>query len=330
MLLIFAFRKPQSNFYSIEELFNTISEAIPFEKQKAIAPFYSNGLKNIIKNILFFNQFNSKNNVVHITGDIHYVLLGLWRAKTILTIHDCVSISNLPKTSLKYWFIKLLWYDIPVRLADKITTISEQSKAEIIRYTGIDAERITVIPNFVKDIFQPIEKPKTTETPIILLLGFTPNKNIVKSIEALKGLNVKIVLIGKYEADILNLLEKNKAQYTILNGLTHQEIVEQYQKADIVLFPSLYEGFGMPIIEAQAVGTPVITSNIPPMNAIAADAALLINPQNVDEIREKVIELMNSSQLKENLIEKGYKNVEKYRFSNILLQYISLYSLCAE
>lgn len=102
-------------------------------------------------------------------------------------------------------------------------------------------------------------------------------------------------------------------------------MISLYSKADILFFASLQEGFGLPILEAQGMGLPLITSNLSPMKEVAGDGAFLVNPYNINEIRKAIQSIMNNPQLRDELTSKGYENVAKYMIENVAKQYEELY-----
>jgi glycosyltransferase involved in cell wall biosynthesis len=110
-----------------------------------------------------------------------------------------------------------------------------------------------------------------------------------------------------------------------LGRLTDGELVAAYQRCDMVVFASLYEGFGLPILEAQAIGRPVITSNFGAMREAAGDGALLVDPYSVDEIRAAILRIKNEPALREELVCKGRENVERFRAPVVAARYAELY-----
>jgi glycosyltransferase involved in cell wall biosynthesis len=110
-----------------------------------------------------------------------------------------------------------------------------------------------------------------------------------------------------------------------LGRLTDEELVAAYRRSDMVVFASLYEGFGLPILEAQAMGRPVITSNFGAMREAAGDGALLVDPYSVEEIRAAIMRIKNEPGLREELVCKGRENAEKFRADAIALKYAEIY-----
>ena len=113
----------------------------------------------------------------------------------------------------------------------------------------------------------------------------------------------------------------NNIEYSTCYNISDEELLEEYRNCDIVNFPSLYEGFGMPIIEGQATGRVVVTSNLSPMKDVAGGASILVNPRDVLSIRKGYIEAINNG---DKYVEKGLENVKRFSVSSITIQYFNL------
>jgi glycosyltransferase involved in cell wall biosynthesis len=141
----------------------------------------------------------------------------------------------------------------------------------------------------------------------------------------LKGLHCHLVLIGTIDDGLKQKLADCGVVYENHARITHEELNQQYLKCDVVSFVSLGEGFGVPIIEAQAVGRPLITSNISPMREVAGDGACLINPLDVSQIREGIQKIIGDSFYRNHLVESGLRNVSRYSPAKISGHYLALY-----
>ncbi len=321
----FFFRKKSPVFHSIEELFYSIQNN--FATTVSYTNFYatheSKGFFRRLANALEVQ--NKQSEVNHITGHNHYVAILMHKKRTILTIHDLALLYSLK--SIKRLIFKLFWFDIPIRKVRYVTVISEFTKQELLKKIKISEDKIKVIPNAVSPNFSYSPKEFNCDSPVILQIGTKKNKNLERLIEAIKNINCKLLIIGKLSKNQEISLQKNEIDYENKFNLSQEEVVNCYEKADIVSFMSTYEGFGMPIIEANAVGRVIITSNISPMKEVAGEAALFVNPLDVREIERGLKEIIMNADLRQNLIKNGLKNVKRYHISAITEQYFKLYKL---
>ena len=316
-------RRPKPGHFSIEYLFQHISKALPFPFKGSLQqlPFYSSGIMSRIKAI----QWAGKNQmqINHIAGDVHFLAFGLSRRKTVLTIHDCGFVDK--KKGIARWLLKKLWLDWPIRRCQMVTTISEHSKDQIIKLTGCPPEKIQVVPNFVGDEFQPIQNEKENETLRLLHIGTKRNKNLQRTLLALHGIPCHLTVVGPLDNEQKEWV--SKADFPIENrvDLSNKELVNLYQKSDILLFASLEEGFGLPILEAQKCGVPVVTSRLTAMPETAGRGAHFVDPTNVEEIREAVKVISQDTGYRQQLIQNGFINVERFSLVNTAEAYARVY-----
>ena len=130
---------------------------------------------------------------------------------------------------------------------------------------------------------------------------------------ALFGLDIHLRIIGELSRKQKEMLAKFKINYSVVFSISPEQLVDEYRNANVILFPSTYEGFGLPVIEGFQAERPVITSNISPMKDVAGDAALLVDPYSIASIRQGLISLLESSQLQLELVEAGKKAVANYQ-----------------
>lgn len=318
-LIHLIYRKSNTAFHSIENVFNTL---LPYLKVKKIElPYTSTGFLKRWRNIAFVKKLNS--NLIHITGHDHYLILGLPRKKTILTIHDIEVLKR--SFGLKRYLLKKLWFDWPIKRAAYVSTISAFSKSELLSLNYYKTP-IQVIHNPITIPITYTPKTFNEECPTILHIGTKPNKNLNRLLIAIKDVKCKLIIIGKLDNNNITLLEENSINYTSKINLSNEEMIKEYINCDMLSFISTYEGFGLPIIEAQACGRVVITSNIASMPEIANNGALLVNPLDVRDIKNGINQLINNSKLRKEMISKGLENVKRFEPKKIANQYLELYN----
>jgi glycosyltransferase involved in cell wall biosynthesis len=264
-----------------------------------------------------------KPNVFHGTN---YTVYPYKNIQKVITIYD-LSFIRYPEytNSVVQQYTKRLikcleWTDL-------IITISESSKQDIINYLKVPAEKIFVTPlasqynaNFLSslDLDKEVDNINYDFSKPYLLFVSTiePRKNINAIISAFNFLKQKykvehqLVLIGKkgwnYEP-IFTAIQNSPCKDEIhhLDYLSNELVALFYSKADVFLYPSHYEGFGLPVLEAMTLGTPVITSNTSSIPEVTGDAAILIDPNDYMQLAEAILQVISDSQLRQNLINKG-------------------------
>lgn len=311
--------------YSIGAVFDTIVEEIKKNNNivRTFLPSHYANITAIIKNGLYAKEQEINGYINHITGDVHYLLWFLNGKKTVVTVHDIMYYYYLK--GLKKFIWRIL-YILPLKRAAQVTFISEFAYKQVSEVIHLDKSRVHIIPNPVDKSFKYSPKEFNSEKPIILHIGTVERKNLARTIEALNGITCHLRIIGKINEQIVELLKKNKIEYSNSFDLSHYEIVEEYRKADIINFPSLFEGFGMPIIEGQAIGRIVITSDLSPMKDVAGNGAILINPYSVEDIKRAYQIIIEKKTVRDVLIDEGLRNVEKFKVENISRKYIDLYN----
>lgn len=326
MKVVFFNRKQRAmGNFSIESYFKQIRHNLP-KNIVAISiemPFESNGLLRRLANAIYcmINQ----GDINHITGDIHYVGIFLSRKKTILTILDCLTLHRT--TGIKQEILKYFWFTAPIRFATHITAISAATKNDILNFIPCDQNKISIIYVSINDYFQPSPKIFNSDKPRILHIGTAPNKNLELLINSIKNISCTLVIVGKVSEQILEQIEELELDAECIERkLTDEEILEQYHRCDILSFVSTYEGFGMPIIEANAVGRVVITSKTSSMPEIAGNAAYLVDPFNKESILEGFLSVISNTQLRNTLIANGYNNCKRFQVKEQAQEYADIYT----
>lgn len=323
MNINFYYRNKKAGF-SIAAVFDTIIAEVEKNNHviRTFLPYPNANIPSILKNGWFARNAEKSNYINHITGDVHYLLWFLKREKTIVTVHDIMYYHYLKGIKKKVW--KLL-YITPLKRAAHVTFISDFAYKQVSEVINLDMNKVHIIPNPVDPSFTYSPKEFNTQKPIILHIGTLERKNLERTIEAIEGINCHLRIIGELKEQTQNLLKEHQIEYSNSMNLTHEEIVTEYRNADIINFPSLFEGFGMPIIEGQATGRIVITSNLSPMKEVAGCGAILVDPYSVKDIRNAYLSVIQNQEIRENLIREGLKNIENYKIKKVTQQYINLY-----
>ena len=314
----------RGSFWSIEELFSNIASAFPewVKSTVATAPRTGANPRTIVANLLWAASLRDCD-VIHQTGDIHYAVLGIWRRPVVLTIHDLrfIEESRGLKRLLFWWW----WLYLPCLRANRVTVISEFTKSRLLVLCRVNPAKVRVIPNCVAAEFTAVPKPWPVGKARILLVGTTENKNLARFTEACTGLDVRLCILGRLSDAQKEQLKDRGVENETYQNLSREQVAELYQSCDLVCFVSTYEGFGMPILEGQAAGRPVLTSNISPMLEVAGEGALKVDPFDMTAIRAGLMRLMTDVQLREKLVQEGFRNVAGYSAESVAAQYAALY-----
>jgi glycosyltransferase involved in cell wall biosynthesis len=262
----------------------------------------------------------SKPDITHVSGDTHFLIFGIRKSKRVLTIHDVGFLRE--KKGLAFQFLRYFWLTGPIKRADVVTCVSEATKIEIQNYLPFKKD-IQVIPTTIDERFIPSTKSFNHELPTILLIGSAPNKNLKRVLTATKGLKVKLSIVAKLESELKLILEDQN--FELFESVSFEKLVELYRASDIVALCSTHEGFGMPIVEAQAIGRVVLTSNCSSMPEVAGNGALFSDPYSVESIREGIERLCKDHDLREQLISAGFENCRRFNSKLVADKYLELY-----
>lgn len=293
--------------------------------------------------ILPIHLFRKKIKVLH---SIHYTIPLFAPCRRVVTFHD-MTFFLFPE---KHIFIKRIFFRLIIpfsaRKADRLIAISKNTKKDIVKILGIATDKIDVVYLTVDNIFRPIEnssavfqikKKYRIQNNFILYVGtLEPRKNIVSLIKAYHKLvsqnriKHQLVLAGKkgwgYQEIFKIVQDFNLSEKIIFTGyIPEEELVFLYNAADLFVYPSLYEGFGIPPLEALACGTPTIASNISSLPEVVDDAAILVNPYNVEGLSQAIYKLLIDEKLRHILKGKGLKKAKEFSEERLAKETIRAY-----
>lgn len=316
-------RKKNSSFHqSIERFVYNLKKNINHKKiniKILECPYASVGIYNRV--YLIFWAFFNQGHVNHISGDINFISFFLTKKKTINTFLDCRLLNEF--TGIKKIIYKLFWFYIPFHRSYINTCISNFTKNEIKKkIIKKDSIILKVLPVPLVQKYSSNIKHRKKK---ILIIGTSKHKNIENCLKALAGLTLSLIIVGKLDKNCKVIIKKNNIKYKNYVNITNKKLNKIYKTCNILLMPSTYEGFGMPIIEAQISSMPVITSNRAPMKNLAGKNALKVNPNKVFEIRKAIKKLINNDRFFYKLSHLGKFNALKYESKLVSKKYLKLY-----
>lgn len=310
---------------SIETVFRMVAGGLSklgIDAHFTQAPF-GNTTPEVFKNLLFFRKGVA--DIYHVTGHVQYLTMLLSRRNSVLTIHD-MGILKI-RSGFRRWVLKKLFFDWPCKRARFVTVISERTRMELLEMTECPADKIRIIRNPVRENFI-ADKPGefNPDLPVVLQIGTGPEKNLPVTIAALKNIKCVFRIVGNLTEVQLNALTENNIDYVNVSGLSDDELKDEYLNADLVVFCSTFEGFGLPIIEAQATGTPLVTSDLSPMKEVAGDGATLVDPHDVKSIERGILEVINDGERRKATVAAGRENIKRFSALDVASLYADLYS----
>jgi glycosyltransferase involved in cell wall biosynthesis len=320
----YIFRKPDPRcHFSLERLFGDIRRELPrdIEPHAYVCRCSSRGL--VRRLLIVLEAAAAQGKVTHVTGDITFAAALMRRRSTVLTIpdlhwiNDCLGVTKLLR--------RFIWVRMPVARARFVTVISQATKRDLLAICPGDSHKIRVIPCCVSPAFVHDARPFPDESPTVLQVGTRPNKNLERVAKALRGMDCHFRIVGALTPAQRSLLASNGINYSNVVSVSDAEMVEEYRRADLLVFASLSEGFGMPIVEAQAMGRVVVTSGVAPMTDVAGAGAVFVDPGDEISIRRGIAEVFANPGRRSQLIEAGLRNAERFSARSIAAEYAELY-----
>lgn len=275
------------------------------------------------------------------TGMIPFVL-GTGRAKQVVTIYDVIP-HSFPGISARW--DNLIYHHWLPRMAprmDAVVTISAHSREQIAKYLKVDLGQIhNVLAGYRAALYQPAtaeaiarirEQYNTGERYILFVGSVEKRKNLLRIIEAFTRIQDqiphKLVITGpqlRLKEAIMESASQLPERIELTGYLPDEELPVVYSGAELFVFPSLYEGFGLPVLEAMACGTPVITSNASSLPEVAGDAGILVDPYSVDEIAAAMLRVVNDADLRETMRRDGLAQAQHFSWEQCARETVAVY-----
>jgi len=329
-----------------------IDNIYPNLKQKVSSPLNYRLKEKSLKSQLIkvaweklFLVYEIKREKVEIFHDPAFSAPLLGSIPVIVTVHDLAFLRYPHAFTWKTLCYFKAFLKQTLRRADIIISVSESVKKDLLDLYEISANKIVVIHEGTDEYFKKLynkedinrikKKYKISGDYLLSVSAINPRKNIIRILHAYKILldkkiDIKLVLVGKkawlyqnIEKELVKLHLSNKVIFT--GHISKEELRILYNGASVFLYPSLYEGFGLPLLEAMACGTPVITSNISSMPEVVGPAGVLVNPLKCEEIAEGIIKLITDKGLRYKKICLGFERVKKFSWKETAKKTLSVY-----
>ena len=262
------------------------------------------------------------------------------RGRFVATIHDAKPLLFPELRAKRNVSARLEGFLVgdPIAKRDHVITISDSSRRDLIRCLALPASGITSVPLGIDSArFRPLPpgEPRAAKPYIMGLAGSDPTKNVVTLVKAFAAvperlrLTHELVLVGDVakRADVREAIERERiaAQTKLIGVVSDETLIGLYQRAAIFAFPSLYEGFGLPVLEAMACGAPVLCSNTSSLPEVAGDAAILIDPRNVERWSMELARMMEDGALRTELSERGRARALTFSWDRTAAETVAVY-----
>jgi glycosyltransferase involved in cell wall biosynthesis len=275
------------------------------------------------------------------TGTAPLLLCG---ARRVVTIHDVIPFIYPQTSTLLDKLIYRAWLPFATHQLDAIITDSTCSKVDIVRYLGVRPEMVTAIPAAANADYHPrspadiqptLERYGIQQPFLLSVSSIEARKNLPRLLEAFTILRqwqpgLKLVIVGARRWKFSSVFETVKQlqlepDVHFTGFVAEADLPALYNGADLFVFPSLYEGFGLPVLESMASGTPVITSRVSSLPEVAGNAAILVDPYNVDTIAQAMWQVLQDPQLAANLREKGLAWANQFSWERTARETLAVY-----
>lgn len=287
-----------------------------------------------------------KLDVVHDPSGVSPFTLGRWSGsfRRLVTIHDAIAFRYPEGYSRSNNFLHRRYVPATLRHVDGVITVSDHAQADLQRFLGLTPDRLWVVPNGVSDAFQPVDSVRAEEVaaghglrrPYILYVGTRqPRKNVSGLIAAFQRVGVRLpgyqlAIVGPGVASDQpaaggGRIVEGPARITYVGPVPDADLPALYSSAELFVLPSLFEGFGLPVLEAMACGTPVVCSNASSLPEVAGDAALLTDATDPDALSNAMWRVLTDATLAGSLRVRGLARARQFTWQNSAEQLVEVY-----
>lgn len=283
--------------------------------------------------------------IVHDPTGVTPFLFGVGGAKTVVTVHDVFAWSCPGYSTFADTLIYRHWLPRVLPAVDAVITVSQASKSDIIRYLKVDRDKVHIIYHWIHAALKRSADPEVATIKArygipnryILFLGSVEErKNLRRLLQACarlwqEGEGRALVVAGpqkwKYKHILQSVEELGIGQRVIFTGyVPDRDLPALYSAADLFVFPSLYEGFGLPPLEAMACGTPVICANTSSLPEVVGDAAIMVDPYDVEALADAMHRVLSDAMLREELCQKGLARAQQFTWEKAARETLAVYT----
>ena len=271
---------------------------------------------------------------LYFIGKTNYTIISFTGLGSILIPNKIMTIHDLSFLESPKWFSKAYYYyykvmtPMAVRTSKKIITVSNFSKSEITRfYDFVPSKKISVVYNAISQNFFQKNKTIDKQAYFLAVSSMDPRKNFTRLVHVFENMKDYNLLIVGGKNRVYGNLDNNTNNKNIkfLGRVSDEELINLYTNAEAFIYPSLYEGFGIPPLEAMALGCPVLASDIPVLHEVCKEAALYFNPLDEKDIQSCIEAFHHTNDsVKTDLIKKGYNNIKRFSWIESAKEIIKL------
>jgi len=262
-------------------------------------------------------------------GHFNYVVPPAYRGPAVVTVHDLSFESDPSLMGPRDRFMFRTFVPRSARRADRVLAVSERTKRDLVEHYGIAEKKIVVTPNGVDPIFRPNGSTPDVSPYALFVGGIQPRKDPLTAIEALALVDgdLRLVLVGDEKhggEEVRDAVRRLRLEdrVELVGYVEHEGLASLYRGAACLVFPSRYEGFGLPVLEAMASGTPVVATTVGAVPEVAGDAAILVEPGNPDALAEGIRQALAD---RERFVAAGLERAKRFSWAETARRTLAVY-----